>query len=162
GKAEWGRARSAGAGKAEWGRARSAGAGKAEWGRARSAGGGKSRVGAGAKRGGGENRAAASCAGAAKTDRRLPTARWPRLAARGGDGRREAVMHPAGEHLHGDCLGPGWAYLLQVAAFDPAGQLGQRRFQDIQIADHAPVVELLAIHHDLNPVVMIMQLPLWS
>ncbi len=30
GNAEWGRARSAGAGKAEWGRARSAGAGKAE------------------------------------------------------------------------------------------------------------------------------------
>jgi hypothetical protein len=45
--------------------------------------------------------------------------------------------------------------------FDPAGQLGQRRFQHIQITDHAPVVELLAIHHDLYPVVMIMQLPLW-
>lgn len=70
-------------------------------------------------------------------------------------------MHPAGEHLDRDRLGPGWAYLLQVAAFDPAGQLGQRRFQYIQITDHTPVVELLAVHHDLNPVVMIMQLPLW-
>src|SRR5262250_365142 len=69
-------------------------------------------------------------------------------------------MHPAGEHLDCDRLSPGWAYLLQVAAFDPAGELGQRRFQYIQITDHAPVVELLAIHHDLYPVVMIMQLPL--
>jgi Protein of unknown function (DUF3040) len=39
--AEWGRARSAGAGKTAWGRARSAGAGKTAWGRARSAGAGK-------------------------------------------------------------------------------------------------------------------------
>src|SRR5262249_24277233 len=70
-------------------------------------------------------------------------------------------MHPAGEYLDCDRLGPGWAYLLQVAAFDAAGQLGQRRFQYIQITDHAPVVELIAVHHDLNPVVMIMQLPLW-
>ena len=70
-------------------------------------------------------------------------------------------MHPAGEHLDCDRLGPCWPYLLQVAALDAAGQLGQRRFQHIQITDHAPVVELLAIHHDLDPVVMIMQLPLW-
>src|SRR4029077_21013949 len=70
-------------------------------------------------------------------------------------------MHPAGEYLDCDRLGLDWAYLLQVAVFDTVGQLGQRRFQDIQITDHAPVVELLAVHHDLNPVVMIMQLPLW-
>src|SRR6185437_542223 len=70
-------------------------------------------------------------------------------------------MHPAGEHLDGDGLGFGWPYLLQVAALDAAGQLSQRLFQHIQITDHAPVVELRAIHHDLNPVVMIMQLPLW-
>src|SRR5215813_10561546 len=70
-------------------------------------------------------------------------------------------MHPAGEYLDCDRLGPGWAYLLQVAAFDLAGEVGQRRFQYIQITDHAPVVELLAIHHDLNSVVMIVQLPLW-
>ena len=70
-------------------------------------------------------------------------------------------MHPAGEHLDGDRLGLGWAYFLQVAVFDPAGQLGERRFQHIQIADHAPPVELLAVHHDLNTVVMIMELPLW-
>jgi hypothetical protein len=41
-------------------------------------------------------------------------------------------MHPAGEHLDRDRLGPGWAYLLQVAAFHTAGQLGQRSFQYIQ------------------------------
>src|SRR5215813_9508062 len=70
-------------------------------------------------------------------------------------------MHPAGEHLDCDRPGTGWAYLLQVTAFDLAGQLGQCRFQYIQITDHAPPVELLAIHHDLYPVVMIMQLPLW-
>src|SRR6202007_173946 len=67
----------------------------------------------------------------------------------------------AGEYLDRDRLGPGRAYLLQVAAFDPAGPLGQRRLQYIQITDHATVVELLAIHHDLYPVVMIMQLSLW-
>ena len=65
-------------------------------------------------------------------------------------------MHPAGQHFDGDRLGPGWAYLLQVAAFDVAGELGQCRFQYIQITDHAPAVELLAVHHDLNSVVMIM------
>src|SRR5215469_1257236 len=70
-------------------------------------------------------------------------------------------MHPAREHFYGDRFDPGWAYLLQVAAFDLAGELSQRRFEYIQIADHAPTVELLAVHHDLNSVVMIMQLPLW-
>ena len=35
------------------------------------------------------------------------------------------------------------------------------RFQHIQVADHAPVVELLAVDDDLNPVVMVVQLPLW-
>ena len=63
-------------------------------------------------------------------------------------------MHPAGEHFDCDRLGRGRAYLLQVAAFDLAGQLGQRRFQYIQITDHAPAVELLAVHHDLNSVVV--------
>src|SRR5882757_10604737 len=106
-------------------------------------------------------RASASCVVSAKRDGSLPHPYCQRLAACGSDGRREAVMHPAGEHLDCDRLEPGWAYLLQVAAFDPAGQLGQRRFQHIQITDHAPVVELLAVYHDLNPVVMIMQLPLW-
>src|SRR5216683_2853740 len=70
-------------------------------------------------------------------------------------------MHPAGEHLDCDRLGPGWSYFLQIAAFDPAGQPGERRLQHIQITDHAPAVELLAVHHDVNPVVMIMELPLW-
>src|SRR5215468_8497648 len=104
---------------------------------------------------------AASCAISAKRDGSLPHPHCQRLAACGSDGRRESVMHPAGEYLDGDRLGPRWAYLLQVAGFDPAGQLRQRRFQYIQITHHAPVVELLAIHHDLNPVVMIMQLSLW-
>src|SRR5215468_4957590 len=103
----------------------------------------------------------ASCVVSAKRDGGFPHPHCQCLAARGGHGGREAVMHPAGEHLDCDRLSPGWAYLLQVAAFDPAGELGQRRFQYIQITDHAPVVELLAIHHDLDPVVMIMQLPLW-
>src|SRR5260221_3986988 len=70
-------------------------------------------------------------------------------------------MHPAGEHLDCDRLGPGWSYFLQIAALDPAGQPGERRLQHIQITDHAPAVELLAVHHDVNPVVMIMELPLW-
>jgi len=70
-------------------------------------------------------------------------------------------MHPAGEHFDCDRLRLCRAYLLQVATFDPAGELGQCRFQYIQIADHAPAVELLADHDDLNPVVMIMQLSLW-
>src|SRR5215469_7962237 len=70
-------------------------------------------------------------------------------------------MDPAGEHFDCDRLGPGWAYLLQVATFNLAGELGQCRFQYIQITDHPPAVELLTVHHDLNPVVMIMQLPLW-
>jgi hypothetical protein len=42
------------------------------------------------------------------------------------------------------------------------GQLGERRLQHVQITDHAPPVELLAVHHDLNPVVMIMELPFWT
>src|ERR1700733_8079819 len=100
--------------------------------------------------------ASASCVVSAKRDGSLPHPYCQCLPARGRDGGREAVMHPAGEHLDGDRLGPGWPYLLQIAAFDPAGQPGQRGFQYIQIADHAPVVELLAIHHNLNPVVMIM------
>src|SRR5215467_4724039 len=70
-------------------------------------------------------------------------------------------MHPPGEHLDCDRLRPGWSYFLQVAAFDPAGQPGERRPQHIQITDHAAAVELLAVHHDLNPVIMIMELPLW-
>src|SRR5215472_14031505 len=70
-------------------------------------------------------------------------------------------MHPAGEHLDCDRRGLGRAYLLQVAALDPAGQLREPRFQYVQITDHAPAVELLAVHYDLNPVVMIMQLPFW-
>jgi len=70
-------------------------------------------------------------------------------------------MHPAGEHFYGDRLGLRWAYLLQVATFDLAGELGQCRFQYVQITDHAPAVQLLAVHHDVNPVVMIVQLPLW-
>src|SRR6185437_8776976 len=94
-------------------------------------------------------------------DGSLPDSYGECFAAGGSYGGREGVMHPAGEHLDGDRLGLGWAYLLQVAVFDPAGQLGERRLQHIQIADHAPVVELLAIHHDLDPVVVIMQLPLW-
>ena len=69
-------------------------------------------------------------------------------------------MHPAGEHLDCDRLGPGWSYFLQVAAFDPAGEPGECRLQHIQITDHSPAVELLAVDHDLNPVVMIMELPL--
>src|SRR5215471_13657163 len=106
-------------------------------------------------------RAPASCVVSAERDGSFPHPHRQCLAACRGDGGREAVMHPAREHLDCDRLGPGWPYLLQVAAFDPVGQLGQRRFQYIQITDHAPVVELLAIHHDLDPVVMIMQLPLW-
>src|SRR5215472_10780894 len=70
-------------------------------------------------------------------------------------------MHPAGEHLDCDRLGPGWPYFLQVAAFDLAGQPGERRLQHIQITDHTAAVELLAVYHDLNPIVMIMELPLW-
>src|SRR5215831_17718214 len=70
-------------------------------------------------------------------------------------------MHPAGEHLDCDRLGPGGLYFLQVAAFDAAGQPGERRLQHIQITDHPAVVELLPVHHDLNPIVMIMELPLW-
>src|SRR6202035_2736430 len=102
----------------------------------------------------------APCAVSAKRDGSFPHPHCQGLATCGSDGRREAVMHPAGEHLDCDRLGPGWAYLLQVAALDPAGQLGERRFQHIQVADHAPPVELLAVHHDVNPVVMIMELPL--
>jgi hypothetical protein len=34
-----------------------------------------------------------------------------RLASRGSDDGREAVMHPAGEHLDRDRPGLGWAYL---------------------------------------------------
>src|ERR1700733_9359991 len=107
------------------------------------------------------SRVSAPCAVSAKGDGSFPHPHCQCLAACGSDGGREAVMHPAGEHLDRNRLGPDWAYLLQVAAFDPAGQLGERRFQHIQITDHAPPVELLAVHHDLNPVVMIMQLPLW-
>src|SRR5215475_2484520 len=105
--------------------------------------------------------ASASRVVSAKRDGSLPHPHCQCLAARGSDGGREAVMHPAGEHLDCDRLGLSWPYLLQVAALDAAGQLGQRRFQYIQITDHAPVVELLAIHHDLDPVVMIMQFALW-
>src|SRR5260370_9585854 len=70
-------------------------------------------------------------------------------------------MPRAGDPLDCDRLGPGWSYFLQIAAFDPAGQPGERSLQHIQITDHAPAVELLAVHHDVNPVVMIMELPLW-
>src|ERR1041384_3069686 len=103
----------------------------------------------------------APCAVSAERDWVFPHPDGQCLAARGSDDGREGVMHPAGEHLDCDRLGFGWPYLLQVAAIAAAGQLDQRRFQYIQITDHAPVVELLAIHHDLNPVVMIMQLSLW-
>ena len=101
----------------------------------------------------------APCAVSAERDGSFPDSHGQCLGAGGSYDGREGVMHPAGEHLDCDRLGFGWPYLLQVAALDAAGQLGQRRFQYIQITDHAPVVELLAIHHDLNPVVMIMQLP---
>src|ERR1700733_1284005 len=102
-----------------------------------------------------------ACAVSAERDGSFPDPHCQRLAACGSYGGREGGMHPAGEHLDGDRLGLGRAYLLQVAVFDSAGQLGERRFQHVQITDHAPPVELLAVHHDLNPVVMIMQLPLW-
>src|ERR1700691_1405227 len=82
-------------------------------------------------------RVSASCVVSAERDGSFPHPHCHCLAACGSDGGREAVMHPAGEHLDCDRLGPGWAYLLQVAAFDPAGQLGQCRFQYIQITDHA-------------------------
>src|SRR5689334_2615136 len=102
----------------------------------------------------------ASCTVSAKRDRGLPHPYRQCLAACGSDGGREGVIHPAGEHLDCDRLGLGWAYLLQVAVFDPAGQLGQRRFQHSQVTDHAPLTELLAVHHDLDPVVMTVELPL--
>src|SRR6185437_9694520 len=98
----------------------------------------------------------APCAVSAERDGSFPDSHGQCFAACGSYGGREGVMHPAGEHLDGDRLGLGWAYFLQVAVFDPAGQLGERRFQHIQIADHAPPVELFAVHHDLDPVVMIM------
>jgi hypothetical protein len=69
-------------------------------------------------------------------------------------------VHPAGEHLDRDRLGVGGAYLLQVASLDPLSQPGQGLLQNVQVADHRPVVELVAAHHDLNPVVVIVQLSL--
>src|SRR5258708_15938084 len=99
----------------------------------------------------GSGRAPASCAVSAKRDGSFPHPHCQCLAARGSDDGREAVMHPAGEHLDCDRLGPGWSYFLQVAAFDPAGQPGGRRLQHIQITHHTPVVELLAVHHHLTP-----------
>src|SRR5262252_7097063 len=90
-----------------------------------------------------------SCVVSAEREGSFPHPHCQCLAARGGDGRREAVMHPSSEHLDCDRLDPGWTYLLQVAAFDPAGQLGERRFQYVQITYHAAPVELLAVHHDL-------------
>src|SRR5580693_7494165 len=100
-------------------------------------------------------RTSASCVVSAKRDGSFPHPHCQCLAACGGDGGREAVMHPAGEYFDCDRFSPGWAYLLQVAAFDLTGELGQRRFQYIQITDHAPVVEMFAVHHDLNSVVVI-------
>src|SRR5690348_3437674 len=105
--------------------------------------------------------AASPCAVSTERDGSFPDSHGQCFAAGGSHGGREGVMHPAGEHLDGDRLGLGGAYLLQVAVFDPAGQLGERCFQHIQVADHAPPVELLAVHHDLDPVVMIMEFPLW-
>jgi hypothetical protein len=68
-------------------------------------------------------------------------------------------MHPSGEYLDGNRLGFSWPYFFQVATINPVGQLGESRFQHIQITHHAPAVELLTVHHDLNPVVVIMELP---
>src|SRR6266853_1775737 len=78
------------------------------------------------------SRVSAPCAVSAKRDGSFPHPHCQCLAACGSDGGREAVMHPAGEHLDGDRIGPSWTYLLQIAAFDPTGQLGQRRLQDVQ------------------------------
>src|SRR4029077_20294561 len=101
-------------------------------------------------------RASASCAISAECDGCFPHPHRQRVGTCGSDGGREAIMHPAGKHFHCDRLGPSWTDLLQVAAFAPLGELGQRRFQYIQITDHAPAVQLLAVHDDLNPIVMIM------
>jgi len=51
-----------------------------------------------------------------------------------------------------------WAEYKKYIEKDPALT---RRFQNIQVTDHAPLIELLAVHDDLNPVVVVMELPLW-
>src|SRR4029077_8253457 len=102
----------------------------------------------------------APCAGSAERDGIFTDSHGQCLAACRGYGGREGVTYAGGETLAGDRLGVGWAYLLQVAVFDPAGQLGERRFQHVQITDHAPLVELFTVHHDVDPVVMIMEFPL--
>jgi len=84
------------------------------------------------------------------------------------DGRR-AVMHTIGAPNTSDCdrlSAPGWRISSSFAA--PATRAwfssGQRRFQyKIEIQDHAGGRRspLAGLTTNLNPVVMIMHLPLW-
>ena len=77
-------------------------------------------------------------------------------AAAATPGRRLSM--PRGEHLDGDRLGPGSAYLLPVSP-STGWSLRSAPLPVHTVADHAPVVELLASAAIPDPVVMIMQFP---
>ena len=61
-------------------------------------------------------------------------------------------MHPAGEHL--DRHGLGVDDRLQVGAVHRAGGLPQRLVQQVEVDDHAPLVEVVPADDDVEPVVV--------
>ena len=69
-------------------------------------------------------------------------------------------MQPAGEDLHRDRLGVRRADHLEVGVAQPVGDVLQRGVKDVEVAHHAAVAEVCPSDHDLEPVVVGVQLAL--
>ena len=76
------------------------------------------------------------------------------------DGLAEAPVGPAGQDLDGDRLGLGRADLLQVPALDPGRHRGEGVPEQVQVADHAVLVQLAPGHDHVEAVVVGVQLAL--
>src|SRR5690606_14831980 len=100
------------------------------------------------------------CGEAPEGGGRLPHPHGEVVAAAGGDGVGQLVVQPLGEHLDGHGLGRGRPDGLEVAVAQAVGDLGERLVEQVEVADHAPVVEVGAADDDLQPVVVGVELAL--
>jgi hypothetical protein len=66
------------------------------------------------------------------------------------------------EYFNRDRSGAGRTYFFQIPSIDPPGGPCQGRFEHVQVADHASVVQPLTAHYDLNPVIVMVQLAFWT
>ena len=95
---------------------------------------------------------------ASERDRRLPGSNRQLCVDR--KARGELVVCPTRQHLDRDRLSIGRLDDLEIASGDDCHDLVERRLQDVEIAHHPALVELRTGDHDVQTVVVRMELTL--